>query len=242
MIGIYKITNKINNKCYIGQSTNIEERWKAHKKKAFSGNEESNKEYNKALYKAFRKYGIDNFDFSVLEECPQTQLGEREAYYIDLYKANSNHHGYNETSGYEYSSYGMREEQHPNHKLTANEVYYIRECYNQHKDKNEVYEEFQDKINLTGFHKIWNNFTWKNIHQDVYTEENRRYYLFKRNSHPGSKNPRAKLNEQQVYQIRLRKKNGENCKDVYKDYKYTTITYRSFQQVWNYQNWKNIVV
>ena len=33
MIGIYKITNNINNNCYIGQSIHIEERWKEHKSK-----------------------------------------------------------------------------------------------------------------------------------------------------------------------------------------------------------------
>ena len=35
MIGIYKITNNINGKCYIGQSINIKQRWKGHKKDAF---------------------------------------------------------------------------------------------------------------------------------------------------------------------------------------------------------------
>lgn len=43
--GIYKITNKINNKCYIGKSTNIEFRWKYHIK-----NRNSIVEYNKPLY------------------------------------------------------------------------------------------------------------------------------------------------------------------------------------------------
>ena len=45
-----------------------------------------------------------------------------------------------------------------------------------------------------------------------------------------------------VYNIRLRKKNGESRKEVYEDYKYTGITEGSFKQVWCYQNWKNIVV
>lgn len=46
-VGIYKITNNINNKCYIGQSRNIEKRWRDHKY--------SNLDY--PLYRAFRKYG-----------------------------------------------------------------------------------------------------------------------------------------------------------------------------------------
>lgn len=51
MIGIYKITNKINGKCYIGQSKNIEERWRHHRT--------SKLKY--PLYLAFQKYGLENF-------------------------------------------------------------------------------------------------------------------------------------------------------------------------------------
>lgn len=48
MIGIYKITNNINNNCYIGQSIHIEERWKEHKSKY-----NWEKENKKPLYLAF---------------------------------------------------------------------------------------------------------------------------------------------------------------------------------------------
>ena len=111
----------------------------------------------------------------------------------------------------------------------------------ENKEKDEVYQLYQDKINFTGFHKVWLNQTWKQVHQDVYTEENKNYYLFKRNSHSGSTNGRAKLTEEDVYQIRLRRKNGETCQSVYKDYS-DKVTKGSFSNVWLYQNWKNIVV
>lgn len=58
MIGIYKITNKINQHCYIGQSRQIEKRWKRHIE---ISNNKNIKEYQYPLYKAFRKYGIKNF-------------------------------------------------------------------------------------------------------------------------------------------------------------------------------------
>lgn len=89
--GIYKITNLINGHSYIGQSICIEQRWKNHK------------HYNKEredypLYRAFRKYGIDNFSFEIIEECEPNLLDEKEIYWINFYNTCSNN-GYNQTSG-----------------------------------------------------------------------------------------------------------------------------------------------
>lgn len=88
-IGIYRIVNKINGKCYIGKSANIEQRFKGHKNKMSYGTE--------VLYQAFRKYGIDNFDFSIIEECSLELLSDREKYWIQYY--NSYEKGYNSTLG-----------------------------------------------------------------------------------------------------------------------------------------------
>lgn len=238
MTGIYKITNNINGKIYIGQSIDINKRWKEHKHRS----QIPNKEYDKYLYRAFRKYGIENFTFEILEECTREQLNEKENYYILLYKSNDDFYGYNETSGYDQPQYGFSGETHPKHKLTTDEVYYIRECYNQHYNKEDIYEEFSDKISVGGFHKIWLGQNWREVHMDVYTEENRQYYLYQRNSHPGSSNGRSKLTENMVIDIRTRKKQGEELTNVYESYKYTGITLGSFKQVWYYQNWKNIIV
>ena len=79
MIGIYKITNKVNNKIYVGQSIDIIERWKQHGYKAFNSNE---KAYSSAIHMAFRKYGIENFELEILEECEIKNLDEREQYWI----------------------------------------------------------------------------------------------------------------------------------------------------------------
>ena len=238
MVGIYKITNLINGKVYIGQSVDIKKRWQRHKRLS----QIKNKDYEKYLYRAFRKYGLENFIFEVIEECPREALNEKECYYIQLYKSNDEHYGYNETSGYNQPQYGMSGEKHPLHKLTEEDIYYIRECYNQHYEKQDIYEEFADKISEGGFHKIWLGQNWRNVHMDVYTEENRQYYLFQRNSHPGSTNGRAKLTEEMVIDIRTRKKNGEKLADVYKDYKSIGITLGSFRNTWYNCNWKNIVV
>ena len=68
---IYKITNLINQKAYIGKTINsISERWKEHKRdcKRFS---------NRPLYRALNKYGIDNFKVELVEEVDIKDLSER---------------------------------------------------------------------------------------------------------------------------------------------------------------------
>ena len=74
MIGIYKITNKINGKVYIGQSINIEKRWKQHI---------NDPGYN--IHNAIKKYGKENFSFEVLLECPVDMLDVWESDMINLY-------------------------------------------------------------------------------------------------------------------------------------------------------------
>lgn len=79
MTGIYKIVNRINGKIYVGQSVDIIERWKQHEYKAFNSKE---KGYKSAIHAAFRKYGIENFELVVLEECQVSELDEKERYWI----------------------------------------------------------------------------------------------------------------------------------------------------------------
>lgn len=102
MIGIYKIENNINHKVYIGLSNNIERRWREHKRRyldIFSNN------YNCKLYKALRKYGLENFTFSVVEQCLLEELEEKEIYWIKYY--DSYFLGYNMTLGGE--GWGQKE-------------------------------------------------------------------------------------------------------------------------------------
>lgn len=76
---IYKITNLINNKAYIGQTKQpIQIRWDAHIYTAFR-EEDDNRYY---LHRAIHKYGVENFKFEILEEVLNTQLNEREIYWI----------------------------------------------------------------------------------------------------------------------------------------------------------------
>lgn len=76
MTGIYKFTNKINGKSYIGQSTNIERRYKEHK---------TRKCENTLFHEAIEEYGFTNFDFLVVEICDISELNYKEVFYIKEY-------------------------------------------------------------------------------------------------------------------------------------------------------------
>lgn len=229
MIGIYKITNNINKHSYIGQSIHIEERFKEHKNPY-----NWKREKNKPLYIAFQKYGLENFSFDIIEECQPNQLDIKEQYWIEYYNTYQN--GYNVTTGGE-TNYGQN---HPGHKLTKKDVIDIRTRYANLERKKDVYLLYNQRIGQSGFGKIWKGQTWKEIMPEVYTKENKEYHLHD-TANIGSQNSRARLTEQDVKDIRLRRKNGENMSHVYEDYK-DKITKGSFSNVWTYQNWKHIIV
>lgn len=100
MIGIYKITNLINNKIYVGQSVNIEERIQEHKRLAF--NEKFLNKFQYPLYLALNKYGLENFQFEIITECKEEELNKLEQYWIktlNTYIYNPDSCGYNLTLG-----------------------------------------------------------------------------------------------------------------------------------------------
>ncbi len=73
--GIYKITNLLNGKIYIGRSSDLKSRKSKHK----------TKRNNTLISRAIFKYGHENFTFEVIEYCDVYLLIEREQYYMDLY-------------------------------------------------------------------------------------------------------------------------------------------------------------
>lgn len=96
-IGIYSITNKINGKRYIGRSVNIEKRFVQHKW-VLGKPEMCKKQGNRHLYGEVQQYGIESFDFDVLEvmltKCIKT-LEEGELRWMDHYKTTDREFGYN---------------------------------------------------------------------------------------------------------------------------------------------------
>ena len=79
--GIYQIVNQVNGKSYIGQSRNIEKRWRQHK---FGLNRETALQQGSyPLRSAFLKYGLIKFKFEIIEECSENDLLIREQDWID---------------------------------------------------------------------------------------------------------------------------------------------------------------
>lgn len=88
---IYKITNTVNGKVYIGKTLEtMEKRWKEHQK-------DSARFIDRPLYRAMNKYGIEKFTIEIVEEPEVKTLSQRECYWIEYY--NSYHFGYNATLG-----------------------------------------------------------------------------------------------------------------------------------------------
>lgn len=96
MVGIYCVKNIVNEKVYIGKSVDIEKRWKDHKK---GYNNPNSSQYASYFYNALRKYGFDSFEFSVLEECAEDKLNDREIFWINKFQSNNHEYGYNTTNG-----------------------------------------------------------------------------------------------------------------------------------------------
>ena len=119
---IYKIENKINKKVYIGKTEQLNPmtRWTDHKREATK-----NRYIKKGLYRAIRKYGIDNFIFTILEKCNPGNINDKEQEYIKLYKSNKNKYGYNQTVGGDGRQFYYPEEKIVKEYLTGNAIYLI---------------------------------------------------------------------------------------------------------------------
>lgn len=94
--GIYRITNLINGHFYIGQtSRKFKIRWKEH---IYSATYNSGNQKHTPLHQAIIKYGVDNFNFEILEKCNKEELDMKEQYWINTLQSNS-YDNYNQTAG-----------------------------------------------------------------------------------------------------------------------------------------------
>lgn len=208
MIGIYKITNILNNKSYIGQSVNLERRKNEH----FSGN---TKQY---IDEEIALVGKEYFTFEILEYCTQDKLNELEQYWINYY--DSFYNGYNKTKGGEYQYCGRP-------IITKEDVIEIRIAYKNHERRKDVYLKYKDKLSEGGFNHIWDGTTWRYIMPEIYTEENKK--MSRQNGQRGENNGQALLSDEEVIHIRERYVN-ETASQIWQDYS-DKYTLGSFKQI-----------
>jgi hypothetical protein len=91
--GIYKITNLVNGKIYIGQSINIIRRFVYHKSTL-----KANNHYNKYLQNSYNKHGKDNFEFSIIfkhDNLDVKLLNILEEIFIKIFNSTNSNFGYN---------------------------------------------------------------------------------------------------------------------------------------------------
>lgn len=204
MIGIYSYENKINHKRYIGQSRNLQNRYNQHLNSYCNINSSM---YNTQFYRALRKYGMQNFNYSILfsteESIDQNQLNLLEEYYIKLYES-FGPKGYNMNKGGRFTS-----SQKVLNESQAQEIQQL--LISSEQTFEEIANKYQISVSLVG--QINSGGIWNYDSSLKYPLRSNSY------SHNiGGKNPNAIFLDSEVLEMRQRYVN-ENLKTIYNDYK-----------------------
>lgn len=134
----------------------------------------NHKDYNQAIHRAIRKYGIENFKIDILENNLDTvqQCKEREQYWIKYYNTYENREHYNETPGGDMPGYNTIHigEEHGMAIMTEEQVKYCRQCYKEGKRSRDIYNElFQNsEMSYSGFLRMWHGKNWKHVMPEVF--------------------------------------------------------------------------
>lgn len=230
MKAIYKWQNRINNKVYIGKSVNVAKRVREYRHEVNRGN-------TRPIIAALRKYGFDNFDFSIIEQCDELsneQLLEREQYWMNYYDSQNLEKGYNLLDATE-TPLEVLSQGSKNVKARLNEekVLAIREMiYLQNISPAEVYKMFANEISYDAFNKAYRGDTWKNVDTSMIRNINSEV------ERKGK--PKAKLTKEDVIEIRrLAEQEHWTVSEIYD--KYLGICTRgTIKRVVNYETWKNV--
>lgn len=200
--GIYKIDFP-NGKIYIGQSNNIKRRMYEHNN--IQKNQKQN--YVAICDRAIIKYGKIQV-ITVLEECSESQLDEKEKFWIAYYHSDTKNIGYNIESGGKRDGYFFRQR-----KLSDSQILSIRQRRYNKERKKDVYQDYKENISWGGFEKIWLGVTFPQIGKEFlqpFVGKTRQQYSHEANV--GLNNGRAKMTQEQIIQMRQEFENRDKSK------------------------------
>lgn len=168
---IYCYTNKINGKRYIGQTINPEQRYSAHKSAAYNKN---NYEYKTPFHAAIRKYGWENFDYTILVQDVNDidLLNSLECYYIKAYNSKVPN-GYNILDGGSNAakpkSIATRQKlTWAQAELTPEEILELRLAYYNKQSPKKIYDnKYKDRLHYNAFLNIWSGRRYKNYYPEL---------------------------------------------------------------------------
>lgn len=144
---VYKISNTVNDRLYVGLTTNgLEKRWREHRCAA-------NINVDKPLYRAMRLHGIDKFKIELLYTASSIEeMREAELRFIKELKAHVNDGGYNLTDhGYQHGNTRLpKGEASFRAKLTEQIVAFIRDPAHWDKSNDALLRLAAEKFGFTG--------------------------------------------------------------------------------------------
>lgn len=148
--GIYCIFNKVNHKRYIGQSSDIIRRWNQHKNILSSRKKLLD---NIHLMNAWQKYGVNNFDFFIVERCAISELDALEMFWINYYDSANPAKGYNKTQGGKYYNKNRQ-----GHLLSEQDVLKIIDLFENKESNTSIAKQFNISKTSVAYirkHKSW---------------------------------------------------------------------------------------
>lgn len=227
MYYIYKFTNKITHKSYIGQTNNMQKRLNGHKSESFNPKTSG---YWLPFHCAIRKYGIDNFDLDILEEIAdgesQDYIDNRETYFINFYHSLLDENGYNISIG----GQGC-----PKPPLSYEEKLNLSKLFK----KEEIQDIQQRLINDEEYDDI----------EAIYTPRLKRTFLVNINTgvnyfnpdfnYPLKQHARSRFSKKEINEIKQRIKRGDVYSDIQKDYNIKSASFLSMINTGKYFYDKN---
>ena len=231
--GIYKIDFP-NKKIYIGQSNNIKRRMYEHN----NITKNSKLSYCAVCDRAIIKYGRIT-QITILEECLESQLDEKEEYWISFYHSDEKEKGYNIESGGKRGGCARRR------LLNNDEILDIRQRRYNNERKKDVFLLYKDKISWGGFEKVWLGITCPQIGKEflsVFTNKTKKEYSHDANN--GLKNGQAKMSKKQIVEIRFlfehRNKEIAKRQTIIQLAQKYNLSYTSIYNIVHYNSYKDV--